>query len=441
MHMPGSGVNGAIVPSAPTGGAHAAVAWQRLQPERWPVPAGAFPSGTALVGGAVRDALLDRLAPQPDLDVVLPGDAVAVCRQLQRRHGGSAVVLDAERSIARLVIGGWSVDLARQEGESLSADLHRRDYTINAMALPLAEPQILVDPHGGLEHLAAGELVAISEANLLDDPLRLLRGLRLAAQLRFRIEVRSLSWIRAHHGRLGEVAGERVLAELEKLAAAPEGEGWLLEVRRCGLLRPWRAQAGSPLEPADEALLTRLSAHQAKAVGLTAVETAEALPLARLAALLDGESLQALRSSRRLQQRVERLRQWQLRLGTEDPAACAERLSEPERLRLQRQLEQDLPALLLSWPDPSRAGPWLRRWRDPEDPLFHPRAAIDGGSLQRELQLQASPQLGALLERLMLERAFGRLHDRAEALSRARRWLSTTSSDGANDGAKAPRRD
>ncbi|MEN9541920.1 MAG: hypothetical protein RLZZ459_2011, partial [Cyanobacteriota bacterium] len=79
--------------------------------------------------------------------------------------------------------------------------------------------------------------------------------------------------------------------------------------------------------------------------------------------------------------------------------------------------------------------------RDPEDPLFHPRAAIDGGSLQRELQLQASPQLGALLERLMLERAFGRLHDRAEALSRARRWLSTTSSDGANDGAKAPRRD
>ncbi|MFZ9464110.1 MAG: CCA tRNA nucleotidyltransferase, partial [Vulcanococcus sp.] len=71
---------------------------------------------------------------------MLPGDAVALCRQLQRHHGGSAVVLDAGRSIARLVLKGWSVDLARQEGGSLSADLQRRDYTINAMALPLAEP-------------------------------------------------------------------------------------------------------------------------------------------------------------------------------------------------------------------------------------------------------------------------------------------------------------
>ena len=401
------------------------------------MPPDAFPAGTALVGGAVRDALLDRLGPQPDLDVVLPGDAVALCRQLQRRHGGSAVVLDAERSIARLVIGGWSIDLARQEGDSLSADLQRRDYTINAMALPLAEPARLVDPHGGQAHLAAGELVAISEANLLDDPLRLLRGLRLAGELRFHIEARSLAWIRAHHGLLGQVAGERVLAELEKLASAPEGQDWLIEVLRCGLLRPWRGQAARAAAPADEALLRRLSAQGADALGLTAAETADALPLARLAALLDGEGLRALRSSRRLQQRVARLREWQQRLGADDPAASARALAEPDRLNLQRQLEQDLPALLLGWPDRTSAAPWLQRWRDPEDPLFHPRAAIDGSSLQRELQLQASPQLGALLERLMLERAFGRLNDRSEALTQARRWLSCAS----NDGAKAPRRD
>ena len=429
MHMPGSGVNGAIVPPAPST-ATAQLAWQRLAPELWPLPPSAFPAGTALVGGAVRDALLNRLDPQPDLDFVLPGDAVAVCRQLQRRHGGSAVVLDAERSIARLVIGGWSVDLARQEGGSLSADLQRRDYTINAMALPLAEPWTLVDPHGGSAHLAAGELVAVSEANLLDDPLRLLRGLRLAGALGFRIEARSLAWIAQHHTRLAEVAGERVLAELEKLAAAPEGQGWLIQVLHCGLLAPWRA------EVVDERLLEQLSARQAAALGLTAAETAEALPLARLAAVLDGDGLRALRSSRRLQQRVERLRQWQQRLGSSEPATCAEALPEQERLNLQRQLEQDLPALLLSWPA-ARAGDWLRRWRDPEDPLFHPRAAIDGGSLQRELQLKASPQLGALLERLMLERAFGRLHERAEALDLARSWLAGSG----NDGAKAPRRD
>jgi len=392
--MPGSGVNGAIVPPAPSNGT-AQLAWQRLAPERWPLPPAAFPPGTALVGGAVRDALLNRLGPQPDLDFVLPGDAVALCRQLQRHHGGSAVVLDAGRSIARLVLKGWSVDLARQEGGSLSADLQRRDYTINAMALPLAEPWTLVDPHGGSAHLAAGELVAVSEANLLDDPLRLLRGPRLASALGFRIETRSLAWIAQHHARLVEVAGERVLAELEKLAAAPEGQNWLIQVLHCGLLGPWRAGV------VDETLLER-----------------------------------ALHSSRRLQQRVERLRQWQQRLGTSAPATCAEALPELERLKLQRQLEQDLPALLLSWPAGS-AGTWLQRWRDPEDPLFHPRPAIDGGSLQRELQLQASPQLGALLERLMLERAFGRLHERAEALALARSWLACND----NDGAKAPRRD
>jgi tRNA nucleotidyltransferase (CCA-adding enzyme) len=110
-----------------------------------------------------------------------------------------------------------------------------------------------------------------------------------------------------------------------------------------------------------------------------------------------------------------------------------------ERLQLQRQLESDLPALLLGWPasDSDAARDWLQRWRDKEDPLFHPRAAIDGGSLQRELQLQASPQLGALLERLMLERAFGRLHNRDDAVTLARQWLESAN----NDGAKAPRHD
>jgi len=117
----------------------AALAWRRLQPERWPLPRQAFPAGSALVGGAVRDALLDRLPPQPDLDLVVESDAIQLCRRLGRSHGGSVVVLDAERSIARLVIQGWSVDLARQEGASLAHDLGRRDYRLNAMALPLAE--------------------------------------------------------------------------------------------------------------------------------------------------------------------------------------------------------------------------------------------------------------------------------------------------------------
>ena len=424
------------------------MAWHRLAAQRWPIPLEAFPPGTALVGGAVRDALLNRLGPTPDLDLVVPGDAIAVCRELRRSHGGSAVVLDAERSIARLVVQGWSLDLARQEGDDLSADLHRRDYTINAMALPLAEPRTLVDPLGGAAHLAAGELVAVAEVNLLDDPLRLLRGLRLASELEFRLEPRTRTWILQHGPRIGSVAGERVLAELEKLAAAPAGHRGLADVLNSELLRPWQG-AGSNEERRNAlALLDRLSLEQSRQLQLSAEEAAAALPLARLAALLDGAALQALRSSRRLQQRVERLRHWQTRLGITDPIDRAAALPEAERLQLHRQLEEDLPALLLGWPEPEQeaaqataeravTADWLERWRNPRDPLFHPRAAIDGGSLQRELQLRPSPQLGALLDHLMLEQAFGRLHERAEVLQRARQWLAAE----ANDGGMPPCRD
>ena len=424
------------------------MAWHRLAAQRWPIPLEAFPPGTALVGGAVRDALLNRLGPTPDLDLVVPGDAIAVCRELRRSHGGSAVVLDAERSIARLVVQGWSLDLARQEGDDLSADLHRRDYTINAMALPLAEPRTLVDPLGGVAHLAAGELVAVAEANLLDDPLRLLRGLRLASELEFRLEPRTRAWILQHGPRIGSVAGERVLAELEKLAAAPAGHRGLADVLNSELLRPWQG-AGSNEERRNAlALLDRLSLEHSRQLQLSAEEATAALPLARLAALLDGAALQALRSSRRLQQRVERLRHWQTRLGITDPIGRAAALPEAERLQLHRQLEEDLPALLLGWPEPEQeaaqataeravTADWLERWRNPRDPLFHPRAAIDGGSLQRELQLRPSPQLGALLDHLMLEQAFGRLHERGEVLQRARQWLDAE----ANDGGMAPCRD
>lgn len=474
MHMPGAGADGAIVPPAagvggardaadasdPVGVAAAAerartepsdrpdlrdptdladLAWRQLAPQRWPIPAEAFPAGAALVGGAVRDALLKRLPPRPDLDLVLPGDAVEACRQLRRRHGGSAVVLDAERSIARLVIEGWSIDLARMDGASLEADLQRRDYTINAMALPLAAPQRLVDPLGGSAHLRRGELVAVAEANLIDDPLRLLRGLRLASELGFRLEPRTRGWIEAHRERLGSVAGERVLAELEKLAAAPGGHEGLGAVLASRLLRPWQADSspdGASGPAAAARLLERLTPQRVLDLGLAAAEGGAALPLARLAALIDGPTLQALRSSRRLQQRVNLLRRWQRRLGDDAPASAAAGLSEPERLQLQRELEPDLPALLLGWPVP-QAEPWLRRWRDGDDPLFHPRPLVDGSTLQRELGLKPSARLGALLEHLLIERAFGRISTDDEALDAARRWLASAPADGE----KAPRRD
>ncbi len=431
-----------MTPQGLTPAAASELLWQRLAPERWPVPRTALPAAAALVGGAVRDGLLNRLAQRPDLDLVVDTDAIGLCQRLAQDHGGCAVVLDPQRDIARLVVRGWSLDLARRCGGSLAADLARRDYRINAIALPLGPGEPLLDPLGGMADLQARQLVAVGEANLLDDPLRLLRGIRLAAQLDFSLEPGTWIWIQRHHQRLASVAGERVLAELDKLAEAPRGHQGLQQALAAGLLQPWGAddQAAAALE--------RLSPGQADTCGLTPDEQHQALPLARLARLFDARALDGLRASRKLQQRCQRLRQWWQRLesgvpdqepGSErqapwsgDPGPAIAALTEPERLALQRQLEDELPALLLAWPAPL-ARTWLGRWRNPQDPLFHPRPPLDGRSLQRELGLAPSRRLGELLDQLTLERAFGRIGDREQALAWCREALQQATTPGKRD--------
>ena len=446
MHMPPRTNQAPIVPGTPRG--QVELLWSALDPGRWPLPPQALPAGSALVGGAVRDGLLGRLAERLDLDLVVPGDAIALSRDLARRLGGSPVVLDGERSIARLVLRGWTVDLARRMGPDLEADLGRRDFSVNAMALTLDEPHQLVDPHGGRADLANRQLRALSEANLLDDPLRLLRGIRLASELNFSIEPRTWDWIRSHHDRLRSVAGERVLAELERIAATPSGERGLARARAAGLL-PTRTDA------MPSSALSRCSRAWAEQCGLSSEEQAWVLPLARLAAVLDGAELERLRASRRLQQRARGLRRWRRRLerlGPDQPPARAAGgppgphsdsatadhhgslslagLDEGERLALQRELEADLPALLLQL-EAVEAEAALRRWRDPRDPLFHPSTPLDGAVLLRALALKPGPALGRLLHHLTRERAFGRLpataqdpsHDQ-QVLTCARQWLA-----------------
>ena len=417
--------------------------WRVLAPQSWPLPLEALPSGTVLVGGAVRDALLGRLAPRPDLDLVVPGDAVALARSLNRQLGGAVVVLDPERSIARLVLHGWTIDLARCLGANLRDDLLRRDYSANAIALPLPTAGIeaspagdlsgdLLDPSGGLADLAKGQLRAISETNLLDDPLRLLRGVRLACELGFHLETTSEAWIRRHHLQLQTVAGERILAELERLAAASNGAAGLGLAVACGLLEGWRGDRATERtgRPAGDggllASLDHLTCEEADARGLDAAERAWALPLARLTAVLDGVGLEKLHASRRRQQTVERLRHWWVRLQAVE--GDPEHLPEAERVQLQRQLEAELPALALLL-DATWGRNALPRWRDPADPLFHPRPPIDGTALQSQLKLRPGPELGQLLEHLTRERAFGRLpaqvaSNDAETLTVARQWLS-----------------
>ena len=379
----------------------------RLAPAQWPLPLARLPQGTVLVGGAVRDGLLDRLPDQPDLDLVVPADAIALCKALAQELNGTCVVLDEERSIARLVLGGWTVDIARQDGDRIEDDLWRRDYRLNAIAVSLQPWGQLWDPTGGVNDLRQGRLTAVSEANLTDDPLRLLRGLRLAAEIPLTICSQTMGWIELHAARLPKAAPERILSELQRLVRGNHPDTAIAILRRGPLLRPWAA-GGHPPAPAD-------------IEGLSSEEAAAAVPLARLTALVSDEGLIQLRASRGLRQRCKRLRVWQQRLGQ-----APESLAESDRLQLHEELDEDLPALALQLTKPVREI-WLERWRNAEDPLFHPRAPIDGNSLLQALELQPGPRLGRLLHHLKLEHAFERIQTKAEAVGEAQRFLTRES--------------
>ncbi|MDA0867583.1 MAG: CCA tRNA nucleotidyltransferase, partial [Cyanobacteria bacterium] len=105
-----------------------------LAPQAWPFDLSLLPPSAHLVGGSVRDALLGRTADYLDLDFVLPEAAVETARTIARRHGAGFVVLDATHQIARVVFDQATVDFAQQVGDTLTEDLHRRDFTVNAIA-------------------------------------------------------------------------------------------------------------------------------------------------------------------------------------------------------------------------------------------------------------------------------------------------------------------
>jgi tRNA nucleotidyltransferase (CCA-adding enzyme) len=208
------------------------------------------------------------------------------------------------------------------------------------------------------------------------------------------------------------------------MAASCSGHQGLALALNYGLLEPWLA-GDAPPQGADLSL-EALTPEQAQARGLSPDELLTALPVARLALLFDTASLVRLQASRRLQKRVGNLHHWLKRLQGPGIRGELERLAEDERLNLQIELESDMPALLLHL-ERRQADTALERWRDPDDPLFHPAAPTDGHTLQQQLQVPAGPLLGQLLHYLKQERAMGRLpaqnHDQELIRTKAAGWL------------------
>lgn len=213
------------------------------EPQRRLLRAAAEAAGPAapvfLVGGVVRDGL--RRRPGVDLDVAVPSAAVTVARRAAAVLGGSLVVLDEARGTARVHALGHRLDVADFRAPGLEADLALRDFTVDALAVPARTllrdgRAAVVDPTGGLADLRARRLRLTGPAALEDDPVRGLRGVRLAAALGFALTPSTARHIRAAAKALRRVSPERVRDELLAMLALARSERAVRHLDALGLL-------------------------------------------------------------------------------------------------------------------------------------------------------------------------------------------------------------
>lgn len=169
-----------------------------------------------LVGGSVRDLLLGRACK--DLDFAVPERAIGLAFKVADQLKVPAYVLDRDRDTGRVLLPdeGMTLDFAGFRGDSLKADLGDRDFTVNAIALPVAAQSYssLIDPCNGLQDLAKELFRQTNKDAISDDPVRAMRGLRLALQLGFSLETATSTAIRAAGPFLKDVSCERVRDEL-----------------------------------------------------------------------------------------------------------------------------------------------------------------------------------------------------------------------------------
>jgi poly(A) polymerase len=205
-----------------------------------------------VIGGYVRDHLLAR--PCKDIDIVTLGSGVELARAFAEQVGSTEVAYYENFGTALVRFGEWSVEFVGARRESyrkssrkpivedgtLHDDQIRRDFTVNALSLSLNDADFgqLIDPFGGLEDLRSGILRTPTDPDITfsDDPLRMLRGIRFAATLGFRLDDVAFEAIKRNRERIGIVSGERVAEELNKMVLAPKPSVGFLLMFKTGLL-------------------------------------------------------------------------------------------------------------------------------------------------------------------------------------------------------------
>lgn len=190
-----------------------------------------------LVGGAVRDMLLNRVSH--DLDFAVPSNGISHARKVANALDADFMVLDEERDTGRVIVNEDGIrtflDFATYRGENLDADLRARDFTINAIAFNLHQ-QTLIDPLNGGSDIRAKVIRACSPTSLQDDPVRILRAIRQAAGFGFKIHIDTRKAMKDAAHLLMNSTVERQRDELFKILEGPKPDASLRALEMLGIL-------------------------------------------------------------------------------------------------------------------------------------------------------------------------------------------------------------
>jgi tRNA nucleotidyltransferase (CCA-adding enzyme) len=400
--------------------AHELRALDRLAPVFAAVAAAsASVDGVYLVGGTVRDILLGE--PSFDVDIAVEGDAIAIARRLAERLGGSVRVHQQFGTAIVFYAGGERIDVVTARRESYVApgalpevehaalhdDLHRRDFTVNAMAVSLGSDDFgrLVDPFGGRADLDTKTLRVLHERSFVDDPTRIFRGIRYENRYGFRMDDETASLARAcvDAGLIAGLSGARLRDELVLLLEEDTTIDHSLErLRELGL-------AGEILPGLAADTETAAIVHRARRladeIGLGVPEWR--IGLAALGRHVHGPALRAWLERLRVRRRDAELIAGAVTVAPKLVDAAQNDAAPSELAALAEPAFPDAPLLALALDD-------LQALRRFVTELRHVRLEITGADLAA-LGLPESPRVGDILGELRRRKLDGELEGGREA--------------------------
>ena len=366
-----------------------------------------LPNGSILVGGYIREIILDRSCPYPDIDIIIPNNSIEIGKTIAAKFSGKFLILDQDRNIVRIIFRNFTVDIANQNHELLSEDLKSRDFTINSIGFSFDNGK-LIDPANGIYDLNNSLLRSFRCENLLYDPLRILRCFRFVSELNFYIEPKILEFIKLNKFQLQAVSVERIQYELKKIVHGKEAlktVELLHEIKIFDWIQTYENNHSKCL------FFVNFD-------NFSQDEIDKFFPIAYLKELLNEPVIKKFKFSKSDKFAINSLRKWSEKLKQKSIL----NFTEIERFDLHKDLEKILPAFILYLPKNFHKE-WLKRWRNKKDKLFHPRKYIKGNQLKNIVGIEDGPLLGDLINYLSREFAYERLNNFDEAIYKAKGWF------------------